>query len=403
MAKIVAVSNTPMAPTGYGTQIAQLGLRALAAGHDFSVAANYGAPVNMEWNGIKIYAEGLLKYANDSGPENIALAARDGGFGLTLFDVWTGVADGWHELPLVCWVPVDHSPVPRRVAEWCLKGGNKYIVAMSKNGERLLLQAGVPRDRLTYIPHAIDRSIWNADVQPARDLLRVPEDAHLTIITAMNKGKRKSFPEMLHAWTMFAVSREDAYLYLHTDKWGHMDGINLIPLLKALGAPEERIRWVNSVQMRAGVPAEMVARLMRSADVLLLASRSEGFGLPVIEAQAVGTPVIVSNHTAQPELVRDHGHIVEGQIHWEDFHESFAFIPNVLEILEALTLNYIATQAGEIDRARLAATMDEYDADKVYAEKWEPLFQSIQSGKIRLGVPTPEPQPVNRAARRAKK
>jgi hypothetical protein len=47
--------------------------------------------------------------------------------------------------------------------------------------------------------------------------------------------------------------------------------------------------------------------------------------------------------------------------------------------------------------------MDEYDADKVYAEKWEPLFQSIQSGKIRLGVPTPEQQPVNRAARRAKK
>jgi len=403
MAKIVAVSNTPMAPTGYGTQIAQLGLRALAAGHDFSVAANYGAPVNMEWNGIKIYAEGLLKYANDSGPENIALAARDGGFGLTLFDVWTGVADGWHELPLVCWVPVDHSPVPRRVAEWCIKGGNKYIVAMSKNGERLLLQAGVPRDRLTYIPHAIDRSIWNADVQPVRDLLRVPEDAHLTIITAMNKGKRKSFPEMLHAWTTFAVSREDAYLYLHTDKWGHMDGINLIPLLKALGAPEDRIRWVNSVQMRAGVPAEMVARLMRSADVLLLASRSEGFGLPVIEAQSVGTPCIVSNHTAQPELVRDYGRIVKGQIHWEDFHESFAFIPNVGEIYQALEANYADTKAGTVDRARLAATMDEYDADKVYAEKWEPLFQSIESGKIRLGVPAPEPQPVNRAARRAKK
>jgi len=401
MAKIVAVSNTPMAPTGYGTQIAQLGLRALAAGHDFSVAANYGAPVNMEWNGIKIYAEGLLKYANDSGPENIALAARDGGFGLTLFDVWTGVADGWHELPLVCWVPVDHSPVPRRVAEWCIKGGNKYIVAMSKNGERLLLQAGVPRDRLTYIPHAIDRSIWNADVQPVRDLLRVPEDAHLTIITAMNKGKRKSFPEMLHAWTTFAISREDAYLYLHTDKWGHMDGINLIPLLKALGAPEDRIRWVNSIQMRAGVPAEMVARLMRSADVLLLASRSEGFGLPVIEAQAVGTPVIVSNHTAQPELVRDHGQVVKGQIHWEDFHESFSIIPNVGEIYQALETNYFQTKTGIIDRAALASTMLEYDADFVYATKWEPLFQSIQSGKIRLGVGQTEI--ANRAQRRAKK
>jgi glycosyltransferase involved in cell wall biosynthesis len=386
-----------MAPTGYGTQIAQLGLRALAAGHDFTVAANYGAPVNMEWNGIKIYAEGLLKYANDSGPENIALAARTGGFGLTLFDVWTGVADGWHELPLVCWVPVDHSPVPRRVAEWCIKGGNKYIVAMSKNGEQLLLEAGVPRDRLTYIPHAIDRSIWNADVEPVRDLLRVPEDAHLTIITAMNKGKRKSFPEMLHAWTMFAASHEDAYLYLHTDKWGHMDGINLIPLLKALNAPEDRIRWVNSVQMRAGVPAEMVARLMRSSDVLLLASRSEGFGLPVIEAQAVGTPVIVTDHTAQPELVRLYGQVVDGQLHWEDFHEAFSKIPNVLSIFDALESNYRLTKSGSVNRHALAATMEEYDADKVYAEKWEPLFQKMSA------LFGNKPEPVNRAARRAKK
>ena len=400
MAKIVAVSNTPMAPTGSGTQIAQLGLRAVKAGHDFSVAANYGAPVNMEWNGIKIYAEGLLKYANDSGPENIALAARErGAFGLTLFDVWTGVADAWHHLPLVCWVPVDHDPVPPKVAEWCIKGDNKFIVAMSKHGEQALLKAGVPRDRLTYIPHAIDRSIWNADVQPARDLLRVPEDAHLTIITAMNKGKRKSFPEMLAAWTQFAKVTPDAYLYLHTDKWGHMEGINLIPLLQALDAPEDRIRWVNSTQMRAGVPAETVARLMRSADVLLLASRSEGFGLPVIEAQAVGTPVIVTDHTAQPELVRNHGQVVEGQLHWEDFHQAFSKIPNVSQIYFALLANYQATKRGEIDRAALAATMDEYDADKVYAEKWEPLFQKVSA---MLSAKT-QAQPVNRAARRAKK
>jgi glycosyltransferase involved in cell wall biosynthesis len=355
----------------------------------------------MEWNGIKIYAEGLLKYANDSGPENIALAARDGGFGLTLFDVWTAVADAWHELPIVAWVPVDHAPVPRRVAEWCIKGGNKYIVAMSRNGEKLLLEAGIPRDRLTYIPHAIDRSIWNAEVQPMRETLRVPEDAHLTIIAAMNKGKRKSLPEMLHAWTMFATAHDDAYLYLHTDKWGHMDGINLIPLLKALKAPEARIRWVNSTQMRAGVPAETVASLMRSADCLLLTSRSEGYGLPVIEAQSVGTPVIVTDHTAQPELVRAPGQVVDGQLHWEDFHEAFSKIPNILSIFDALESNYRLTKSGSLNRAALAATMDEYDADKVYAEKWEPLFQSIQSGKIKLGVGQREI--ANRAQRRAKK
>ena len=43
--------------------------------------------------------------------------------------------------------------------------------------------------------------------------------------------------------------------------------------------------------------------------------------------------------------------------------------------------------------------MDEYDADKVYAEKWEPLFQKMT---VLFGAKV-EPQPVNRAARRAKK
>jgi hypothetical protein len=75
----------------------------------------------------------------------------------------------------------------------------------------------------------------------------------------------------------------------------------------------------------------------------------------------------------------------------------------VTQIYFALLANYEATKRGEIDRAALAATMDEYDADKVYAEKWEPLFQSIQSGGIRIGIQQTEPEPVNRAARRAKK
>ena len=76
-------------------------------------------------------------------------------------------------------------------------------------------------------------------------------------------------------------------------------------------------------------------------------------------------------------------------------------IPNVIEIYQALCQNYKDIAAGTVDRALLSSTMDEYDADKVYAEKWEPLFQSIQSGKIRLGVSTAEV--ANRAQRRAKK
>jgi glycosyltransferase involved in cell wall biosynthesis len=400
---IIIVSNTPVAPTGYGQQTKQLAQRIKADGIPVGVSANYGAPTNMEVEGIQVFAEGLIKYANDSGPENIAMAASQGGFGITLFDVWVAINDAYHQLPIVAWVPIDHDPVPPRVAEWCIKGGNKLIVAMSKHGEQALLKAGVPRDRLVYIPHAIDTKIWTHEGPICRDVLRVPEDAHLTVITAMNKGKRKSFPEMLKAWAIFAQQHKDAYLYLHTDRWGHLDGINLIPVLKAVGAPEDRIRWVNSSQMRAGIPAETLASIMRSANVLLLASRGEGFGIPVIEAQACGTPVIVTDWTAQPELVKDHGYIAEGQLDWDEMQESWWKIPSVESILEGLTLNYIATQAGEIDRAALAAKMYEYDADYVYTTKWQPLFADIFSGKIRLGVPAEQPVALNRAQRRKAK
>jgi glycosyltransferase involved in cell wall biosynthesis len=400
---IIIVSNTPVAPTGYGQQTKQLAQRIKADGIPVGVSANYGAPTNMEVEGIQVFAEGLIKYANDSGPENIAMAASQGGFGITLFDVWVAINDAYHQLPIVAWVPIDHDPVPPRVAEWCIKGGNKLIVAMSKHGEQALLKAGVPRDRLVYIPHAIDTKIWTHEGPICRDVLRVPEDAHLTVITAMNKGKRKSFPEMLKAWAIFAQQHKDAYLYLHTDRWGHLDGINLIPVLKAVGAPEDRIRWVNSSQMRAGIPAETLASIMRSANVLLLASRGEGFGIPVIEAQACGTPVIVTDWTAQPELVKDHGYVCEGQEEWDEMQESWWKIPSVESILEGLTLNYIATQAGEIDRAALAAKMYEYDADYVYTTKWQPLFADIFSGKIRLGVPAEQPVALNRAQRRKAK
>ena len=168
-------------------------------------------------------------------------------------------------------------------------------------------------------------------------------------------------------------------------------------------APADRIRWVNSSQMRAGIPQETVAALMRSADVLLACSRGEGFGLPVIEAQAVGTPVIVNNFTAQPELVRKHGMTVEGQLEYDEFQISYYKVPYIKDIDDRLEMSWLMKRDNVVDRAALAATMDEYDADKVYAEKWEPLFRAIESGKIKLGAESPEPVPVNRAARRSKR
>jgi len=46
-------------------------------------------------------------------------------------------------------------------------------------------------------------------------------------------------------------------------------------------------------------------KLLKNADVFIYPSFYEGFGMPVLEAQAVGTPVVASNTSSLPEILGD--------------------------------------------------------------------------------------------------
>jgi len=50
------------------------------------------------------------------------------------------------------------------------------------------------------------------------------------------------------------------------------------------------------------VPAEVLPKLYSAASVLVMPSRVEGFGLPVLEAMAAGTPVVCSRAASLPEV-----------------------------------------------------------------------------------------------------
>ena len=61
--------------------------------------------------------------------------------------------------------------------------------------------------------------------------------------------------------------------------------------------------------------ADLVAAMAR-ADVLVITSRHEGFGVPVIEAMTMGLPVVAHDGGALPEVVGDAGLLVDATDPW---------------------------------------------------------------------------------------
>ncbi len=66
-----------------------------------------------------------------------------------------------------------------------------------------------------------------------------------------------------------------------------------------------------AVAFRGGIgDAELVAAMAQS-DALIMASRHEGFGVPVIEAMTMGLPVVANAEGALPEVIGDAGVLVD--------------------------------------------------------------------------------------------
>jgi len=67
----------------------------------------------------------------------------------------------------------------------------------------------------------------------------------------------------------------------------------------------ERLGIRDSTVLTPFVSAEIFPKIYAGADLLVMPSTIEGFGLPVLEAMACGTPVLCSNAASLPEVAGD--------------------------------------------------------------------------------------------------
>lgn len=373
-------SNAPWAATGYGVQTAQVVERLQRDGYLTSVSNNYGLEAtSFDWHGVTVYPRGFDAYSQDVIVAHWEDWQRQTGQPtvlVTLYDTWVLKNPRLAQIPVIAsWVPIDHQPAPVDVLGWCAQP-NVVPVAMAEFGQRMLRDAGIDCE---YVPHGIDCNVLKptADLNgvSGRQLMKAPADAFVVAMNAANKGvmpNRKRFAEQFLAVAELQRRHADVWLYVHTDELGGAGGINLAALAEATGVDTSRVTYPAQYSYRMGIPPEGLAAIYTAADVLVACSAGEGFGIPVVEAQACGTRVVVSDFTAQPELVGD-GWTVAGQPDWDPMQKAWFFTPHIGAIVEALedAYNHPGHSAKAVEFAR------RYDNDVVYNEHWRPVLDRL--------------------------
>lgn len=362
--------------------------RIASLGHEVAISAFAGlngGPV--EWQGIKVYPAGDDRHGADVLADHARHFRAD--VVITLMDIYVLDPEPWADAlryRVAHWTPVDADdgggliarPIGLHDHMRLMQSGAKPI-AMSRYGERQLRAAG---HSPLYVPHGIDTAAF----RPPEDKEALKAAAGLygrfvVGINATNIGNlnRKAWPEQLTAFAKLHRRHSEAVLVAHTAPEAGRYGYNLRRMARDLGIADA-VRWSEGYAMKSGlVTQEVLAGTYGLMDLYSGATMAEGFGLPVMEAQACGVPTVVTDGSAMSEV--GCGWKVHGEPYWSILHEAFWRRPAPDAIARAYEKAYQLWERGQL-AAKGAQAREHalaYDAGKVLREHWEPVLAELES------------------------
>jgi len=380
---------TPFTPTGYGKVSYYLPRELEKLGHEVHMISSKGLESG------RFTVDGFRLYPN------VKQGSMVIDYVLRLYkelraDVAIYMADFWpyaeslaalgHEVPLILHSPIDHFPVVE-IEKMVVKEA-AVLATLSHCGVQWARDAGC--DNAMYAPHGCNLDIYQpGDKQKARAALGWPEDKFIYLSVATNKGDRKNLTGLLRAYYDLLLKspelKDRTMLALHTYPYRdefNQEGYDLWNVAASLGLLPNTI-WPDPLTYLLGLPESQLALMYQAADVHVLPSKTEGFGLPLIEAGACGIPSIATNFASMPEIVGDDGwliNVVDLEVQ-QLIGYSWQAVPSTKHLTRLLEMVYnspgLVERNGERMRQRVVA---EYSWAKA-ASYWPEILERAAESK----------------------
>ena len=206
------------------------------------------------------------------------------------------------DIPWVLMAPVDHVPLvateqvlAQQVAAWACptEWGTAAIRAAEGNG--------------VYVPHGVSQALRDAGAAlglskaAACERLGWEPGVLRFLSVGGNVGDRKNLAGILRAWGEAAIPDAELVIWAYpTRDDSNPDGLDLLGAARELGI--SNVRFPDPYQVACGYPDADLAAVYVGSDALVQASKTEGFGIPIAEAQALGVPALVTDYAPYLEV-----------------------------------------------------------------------------------------------------